>query len=993
MFSLFDNVDIDNCSRVTTSDLSVWFQSVKGLTIIHLNIRSLNKHWDELNVILFNYVGVFDVLVLSEVSVSNESLLDTYKFNAYNSFHNIRINRSGGGVVIFVKNNINFKEIKSNFESFEGLFGLLTLSDNTLIYILSIYRPPNFSKIKFVNEIESFISCINERNVVIIGDVNLDLLQIHDNIIINYENLLAANGFTKCIQDVTRENFILSELVASCIDHIFVRSNSKEINSAIYKTRITDHYMVMVDIDFGKIINSYNLNHDINNLNRIHEATLKYNFKNYNWDNLLTFSNCDELYNAIVSSFICCYDRSSYKSSSIVSKPRIQKCWVNDDLRKAIKDRDLLFKNWKNCKNSCKNAMRDDYKRCRNNVNKQIMKAKAAFYKAVFKKSKGNIKQTWQSINGLLGKKKKDSVDEVISKYIGKKKSNEELVTIFANSFIDDVNSIIHPCDIRTSDLIPPNIQLQSMFMSPVTTSQISYIINHLDVNKQPGYDCIRVKDLVWLSDIISPILSKLINLSFETGIVPSKLKIAIIRPIFKKGDHLLYSNYRPIALLPIIDKIMERCVANTLTDYLKKFNIISKLQFGFQKGKSTSDLLVDFSNFVNSNLNNNMHVIALFIDFSKAFDTLSHSKLISSLENIGVRGPILKWFISYLKNRQILIKINDTCSNLYYCNTGVPQGSILGPILYLIYVNEMVNCLSYCQAFLYADDTVLLSVHKKLNTAEYNMQSDFNKILKWTHDNNLVINSNKTQLIHICSPLNVVKHQPIKLIFHSYNCLHDLRDQHNCNSCYEEICQVDNYVYLGITIDNDFTWRPHIDLLCKRLRACALQLYNLKFVIPYSVNRLIYTALAESLISYGLLAWGNASFVHLNKILSLQNNMIKSIAPLDVKLKYVNNITALYQHSKVLPVHNLFLYKFIVKFYFSKQYKTLYTKPLTTRSSNKIIYNTPTFNNKHGKRQLSYAIPSIFNKIPDNILNLNNINSVKREIKSWLLKLNVHIT
>lgn len=436
------------------------------------------------------------------------------------------------------------------------------------------------------------------------------------------------------------------------------------------------------------------------------------------------------------------------------------------------------------------------------------------------------------------------------------------------------------------------------------------------------------------------------------------------------------------------IEKILERCVYLMMNEYLINFNIISEFQFGFQKNKSTSDLLSIFSNFINSKLNDNQHVIALFIDFSKAFDTINHSLLISSLDAIGIRGPALSWFMNYLENRHILVKIGSTYSIRMSCDTGVPQGSILGPMLYLIYVNSMINSVGNCQAYMYADDTVLLSSHKDLKVAESNLQQDFNNILKWCHDNELVINASKTKIVHICSPHNQKKLTPINITFHTYNCLHTLRrGLGQCKSCSLKIDTVNTYVYLGITVDRHFTWTAHIDTLCKRLRHCAFSLYKLKFILPSDIMRTVYLALVESILSYGLLSWGNASKTHIEKILSIQNKIITCIA--SKRLRHID-VSQYYRDINILPISDLYVYRLILKYYFQPEFKIIEDHKVNTRLRLLNNYKIPSFNNKHGKRMLQYNIPEIFNSLPIDLRTFTKYSTLKKYVKEWLLSRNI---
>jgi hypothetical protein len=418
--------------------------------------------------------------------------------------------------------------------------------------------------------------------------------------------------------------------------------------------------------------------------------------------------------------------------------------------------------------------------------------------------------------------------------------------------------------------------------------------------------------------------------------------------------------------------------------EYLNKHGILNSKQFGFQKGKSTSTLLLEFSNFVNSKLNDNLHILALFVDFSKAFDTINHQKLLQALESIGIRGIALDWFRNYLTDRFMEVHVNGHVSEERHCDSGVPQGSILGPTLFLIYVNFMSKCHIYCFIFSYADDTVLLAVHFNIRVAHAMLQSDFNSLLRWNHDKELVINSSKTKIVHICTPHNHEKDFPINIIYHDFNCIHTMAELTDCE-CSGKIECVNTYEYLGLTVDRHFSWKYHIDKLCNRLRSCSSRLYILKHVLPFSLFRTVYQSIAESLILYGILAWGNASRCHIQRVEDLQIKMLK-IVMCDFKTDSELSRKQIFSFCNVLPISSLFIYRFILHFYFKPDFKIPLDSCKDTRLKVAGAFKIPNFNNKYGQRSLSYSVPSTFNLMPSSLKTLSNISKIKTKLKSYLL-------
>lgn len=356
---------------------------------------------------------------------------------------------------------------------------------------------------------------------------------------------------------------------------------------------------------------------------------------------------------------------------------------------------------------------------------------------------------------------------------------------------------------------------------------------------------------------------------------------------------------------------------------------------------------------------------------------------LIKSLEAIGIRGKLLEWFNSYLLEREIMVKVGSTLSVKRRVDTGVPQGSILGPTLYIIYVNNMVKYIKNCQVYQYADDTVLLSANKDVHIAEQELQTDFSMILKWTHDRNLVINAEKTKLVHICSPHALDRDYYVNIICHSHECMHDL--VLNCNCGIENgIENVISYKYLGIIIDRFFSWKPQINIVSKRLRSCAFKIYNLKYVLPFKVLRAIYLALAESVIMYGILAWGNASPYIIKQIRKLQSKILYHIIP-DHKKIEIKHEFDLYNFCLTLPVNLIYEFQLILKYYFNNDYLISEVSEIITRARMIDVYKIPSYNNKYGKRQLKYVIPLLFNQIPQHLRNLKKYQILKNELKIFV--------
>jgi len=462
-----------------------------------------------------------------------------------------------------------------------------------------------------------------------------------------------------------------------------------------------------------------------------------------------------------------------------------------------------------------------------------------------------------------------------------------------------------------------------------------------------------------------------MINNSIHKGIFCNEIKSATIRPIFKAGSTQEYGNYRPVSILSTISKTLELYIYVHLSSYLKKYKLIDENQYAYQKGKSTVDLLQDFSDIINGSLDKGMHVVVMFVDLSKAFDSISHRKLLSCLQNIGVRGVAFELFKNYLENSTCKVSVAGVKSCDVSLEYGVPQGSFLGPLLYLIYINDVKKCFKRSKYFVYADDTVIISVHKDLNVAEARLQEEFIIFQKWCHDKNLIMNGTKTKVMHISTPH--MTRRDVNLIYHSIDCIHS--DMKIC-ICTAEIEMVESFQYLGLMIDKNLNWKCQVKTLQGKLRCCLYKMSLLKSCAPTRIVKMSYTALFESVMSYGVEVWGSASNTNLLPIISLQQRALKVLSEPSGKIAPNKNMT----------LENMYKFKTLKRNYFRNEFRTKIDHKYETRQG---LYTYQRTMNKYGDRMTAIVVPKIINSIPVNLRNLTSQGAIKRELKKYFLSLN----
>jgi retron-type reverse transcriptase len=387
---------------------------------------------------------------------------------------------------------------------------------------------------------------------------------------------------------------------------------------------------------------------------------------------------------------------------------------------------------------------------------------------------------------------------------------NENLITdhtavsnIFNNFFSTIHNKLlskaIPPKRVFSDFLNIPNAK--SFFINPVTENEISGLItNKLKTEKSLGPNSVPTFLLKLVPHIISKPLCTVINNSFKSGIFPDIFKVAKVIPIFKKGSLLDFTNYRPISLLSNIGKLFEKAMHIRLYAFLEKFKCFYTHQYGFRANHSTTHALIEMTELIRKAIDDKYFACGVFVDLQKAFDTVDHSILLKKLEYYGIRGVPLKWFISYLNNRTQFVAINDSKSTLVKCSNGVPQGSVLGPLLFLLYINDLHTSIKFATVYHFADDTNLMLINKSLKKINKHINHDLANLVQWLRSNKLFLNSNKTELI-------IFKSNKTKIYKHM-----------NFRLSGKKIEPVNSIKYLGIKIDSNLSFLSQCKDLAMKL-------------------------------------------------------------------------------------------------------------------------------------------------------------------------------
>ena len=432
-----------------------------------------------------------------------------------------------------------------------------------------------------------------------------------------------------------------------------------------------------------------------------------------------------------------------------------------------------------------------------------------------------------------------------------------------------------------------------TIYFKPITESEVLKYINKLDPTKSTKSNCSPTKFIKLSAQIIAPTLTLIINDCIQNNIFPDRLKAAEVVPIYKKGNKTLPSNYRPISLLSPFSKIFERYLHTQITNFINKNNILHQYQYGFRELLSTDLALAQISKDISDKMEESKYTCSVFIDLAKAFDTVDHSILLSKLYNYGLRGNAAKLILDYLTNRTQTTIINGIKSNPEKITCGVPQGSILGPLLFILFINDLPNQ-SNLTTRLFADDACLSYSHKNPTELENIMNKELVIINNWIKSNKLTINYSKSNFIIFAN----------KIRKHKFNI-------HMDGNTLE---QVKSTRYLGVVLDEKLNWKEHIKTIQSKISRGSYILSKIRHYVDFNTLKMLYFSLIYPHLNYCITSWGGISQSVLLPLFKLQKKIIRIItfsaydsasAPLFNKLKFLP-LNHIYQRNILILIHKI---------------------------------------------------------------------------------------
>ena len=854
-----DNADLMLNTPIFTLDHELQ-KHPHDLKIGHLNTVSIPKRRD----LLDRIIRKFQIFGASETNIKSNTPPELYNFEGYKFFGTPRNNCNFGGVGLYISDQIECKRlsVKYTLPQPEMVFVQCKFR-NTLIVVGVIYKSPS-QPYKIYDNITEIIANFTTKysNVILLGDFNLNyMLPNSPEIKFFTENFLDPFGLKQIVTKPTR----ITDKSRSLIDLILINNPTMVKNCDVVDfAGLSDHCLVFVTyaVKRPKFKEKKVVRRDFRNFNA---TEFNCDVEKIAWDNLQTIQNKDDLEpltrlnNQILffeDNFVGAIDKHAPTREVIIKKP-VHPSWLTDELLGLMDKRDL-YKSQFNSTNDV--SFFEKFRELKNSINHSIRRAKIADINANINSKLRNIKlfhANLKSYNVVESGLKKQSVCDF---------DPTELNNFFAannNCFVDPD---ILAQEIRRIECLP--VFNQSFRFSEVTETEVKNAVRDMKSNSA-GVDNISLFFIQKSLCIIVAAITEIFNFSINEKIFPDKWKIAIIKPIPKTNNPSRLKDYRPISLLPILAKIFEKLIADQMKKYLNSHQVLCKYQSGYKPKHGCTTALLHISDYMYDAMDNGEIIFLILLDYSKAFDIACHDLILAKLKNLGFEQSALSWLKSYLNNRQQKVVLDSSESTLVSLRNGVPQGSILGPLLFTILVNDISDVIHNCQYHLYADDTQLYlktTVDYAVETI-LSINDDLERIADFSTRSFLKINSDKSKFIVIGSKNNLNKLSRIENIALAEIIMNDV--------AIERVYDARN---LGITFDQYLNWNSHINgLISSAYYRLKLAYRYSKFLSQDSKLRVVESYIL-SLFNYGSPVLQNLTSEMCNKIQKVQNSCVRYI-------------------------------------------------------------------------------------------------------------------
>ena len=834
-------------SNTLNGSISSNLNQFHHLSFIQYNVQSIINKLDLFTVEL----SEFDILAFSETWLhagisTNDLLIPSYNYPERKD----RDRDPHGGVVIYVKESLNYKRRQDlELPGIECIWLEIILQHKRLLFGL-FYRPPNSDQI-YHSLIEDSIHLAIDSgitDVIVTGDFNYNLM----NDVTNRKILSICQQFS--MHQYITEPTHFTENSYSLLDIILVSNTNNVITCGVGDPFLTQdiryHCPVYGILKFSKP-KYKSFERQIWSYDRGDYDLLRDRAALSNWD---SFKDADiDTYARNVTNHIKEISKQCIPNKTIRVRP-LEPPWITSSIKKQIRKRKRLYRRAKTTNNP---DIWNKFRRQRNKTISLIRLSKQNHIdklKAKLKSENLTSKDWWSTLKYFISSEKVSNIPPL--------KSNNNIIfdaTEKANLLNDffTAQTVINDQNVGVPDVTDRNV-ISELSIVVLTADEVKSVLKSLPVGKASGPDGITNRVLKELADQMAMPLSLLFNQSIEDGKIPTDWKEAYVSPVPKGGDLSLSSNYRPIFLLSNLDKIFERAIFKHIYNHLRDNSILTAYQSGFTPGDSTINQLTYMYDTFCSALDSGKEVRAVFCDISKAFDRVWHKGLIRKLKTAGITGTLLKWFKSYLDERKQRVVIPGAKSDWTFIQAGEPQGSILGPLLFLIFINDIVTEIG-SNIRLFADDTSLYIIVEHPDTAALCLNNDLQTITDWAHKWLVTFNPLKTESLTISRKINKPYHPPLYMSGTQIN-------------------EVNNHKHLGIYLSNDCTWHNHIEYIKEKAWKRLNTMRRLKLVLDRKSLEIVYISFIRPILEYGDILWDNCTLYEKRELDKIQNEAARIV-------------------------------------------------------------------------------------------------------------------
>lgn len=898
----------------------------------------------------------FDVMMLSETWLSHGVDADGFNIPGYRFFHRDRVGR-GGGVAAYVRNTLLVDILEFDFEVSDLLECLfLKIKIATQMFIFGVfYRPPNTNLTHLINDFDKILSytSVIADEVVCVGDMNVDFFNVENPLNTCFESY----NFSQLLQEATRVTNSTSKL----LDPIFVTNTDIIVSKGTMPVgNISDHLMTFCELRIEKP--------------RVKPKFVKYRcFRNFNleifltdlqtlqWDNIYYENNIENKIAMMNKFIIDTFDEHAPIKEAKVTKQKAP--WLTQNVKNFMKQRDIVLQRFKKYRTSDNWV---NYKRLRNFTVSAVRRAKKEYLDMI--SSENNSRKTWDTLGNLNVRSDKSiTIPEHLS-------GANELNNFFAEFLQNDSD---FKCQDKIDFYLTNRVIDNSFSFQLATVSQVHKILHDIGTNAV-GLDGISAAMLKYCSPYIDIYILHIINCSIESNYFPDLWKTSIGKPLPKKPNPNSYSDLRVISILPAVSKIFEKVLYLQIYNFVTINKILPDTQCGFRKGYSTSVALTNVIDDVIRARDNGQDCVLVLLDYSRAFDTINHRLMCSKLKYFGFDDQSFNLINSYLGSRKQKIFSNNSFSDEANIISGVPQGSILGPLLFLIYTSDILRALNYCNVQAYADDTQIyypFDYTNFLQAAEH-MNSDLKIISQLSEEHNLKINPSKS-----CA-----------VLFGNKSHIDFLKANFIININNEPIEFVTEAKNLGIIMDSELRFAVYVKKVLQKAFFSMKLLYSNRHILNFRLKKMLCESLVLSNFNYGDFVWGPClDAVSKNRIQVIQNNCSRFVCGLR-KYDHVSHtfrdLNWLRMENRRLHHLGCFIFKILsdtdaVISLRNKFVKRGNVHAVNIRSTEKMtmpLHRTALF-----QRSFTYNAVKLLNSLPSQLLNIN-VKKFKLEYKRYLI-------